>query len=149
MANDLIIEVRRLYYKPGYTSGKMYLNGEYFCDTLEDTGRNLPDVCPFTPKEIDCRCPEKVYGKTCIPCGTYKAVYNYSGKLKRNLILLLDTPHFRGIRIHRGSNIFHTEGCILVGFNKIVGGLIDSSTCEYILNKKAATASKILVIVTS
>jgi hypothetical protein len=149
MANDLIIEVRRLYYKPGYTIGKMYLNGEYFCDTLEDTGRNLPDVCPFTPKEIDCRCPEKVYGKTCIPCGTYKAVYNYSGKLKRKLILLLDTPHFRGIRIHRGSNALHSEGCILVGENKVVGGLLNSANYESLLNLTAQKSSKILVIITS
>lgn len=147
--NDLIIEIRRQWFKPGYTIGKMYVNGQYFCDTLEDAGRNLPAACPYTSRSVDCRCPEKVYGQTCIPTGTYKAQYNYSGKLRRNLILLLDTPHFRGIRIHKGNNAAHTEGCILVGENKVVGGLINSAPYEAKLNALAAKSSKILVIVSS
>ena len=146
---DLIIEVRRQYLKTGYTIGKMYVNGQYFSDTLEDTARNLPDACPDTQKDRDCRCPQKIYGETCILPGTYKAVYNLSGKLKRKLILLLDTPHFRGIRIHRGNTAAHSEGCILVGENKKIGALINSTPYEEKLNDMAARASKILVIIRS
>lgn len=35
------ILVKRVAKKPSYTIGKMYIDGEYFCDTLEDTDRGL------------------------------------------------------------------------------------------------------------
>ena len=35
------IEVRRRYLGSDYTIGSMYINGEYFCDTLEDKVRDL------------------------------------------------------------------------------------------------------------
>ena len=31
----------RKYKKQDYTIGKLYINGQYFCDTLEDTDRGL------------------------------------------------------------------------------------------------------------
>lgn len=35
------IQVKRIAKRSSYTVGKMYLDGKYFCDTLEDTDRNL------------------------------------------------------------------------------------------------------------
>jgi hypothetical protein len=35
------LKLKRIAKKPTYTIGKLYLNGEYFCDTLEDTDRGL------------------------------------------------------------------------------------------------------------
>lgn len=30
------LKLERLYLKPDYTIGKLYIDGKYFCDTLED-----------------------------------------------------------------------------------------------------------------
>lgn len=35
------IRVRRVARKSDYTIGKVYINGEYFCDSLEDKDRGL------------------------------------------------------------------------------------------------------------
>jgi hypothetical protein len=35
------ILLKRIAKKPNYTIGKIFINGEYFCDSLEDTDRNL------------------------------------------------------------------------------------------------------------
>ena len=103
------IKVDRIYKGESYTIGKMYLNGEYFCDTLEDAIR-----------------PVKIPNETAIPAGTYKVEVTYSPRFKRNLPLLVDVPNYTGIRIHNGSNKDHTSGCILVGFNTSKGKLTDS-----------------------
>lgn len=103
------IKVDRIYKGESYTIGKMYLNGKYFCDTLEDAIR-----------------PVKIPNETAIPAGTYKVEVTYSPRFKRNLPLLVDVPNYTGIRIHNGSNKDHTSGCILVGFNTSKGKLTDS-----------------------
>ena len=103
------IKVDRIYKGESYTIGRMYLNGEYFCDTLEDAIR-----------------PVKIPNETAIPAGTYKVEVTYSPRFKRNLPLLIDVPNYTGIRIHNGSNKDHTSGCILVGFNTSKGILSDS-----------------------
>ena len=72
----------------------------------------------------------KVYGKTCIPFGTYKIVVNMSPKFKRELPRLLDVPSFEGILIHRGNTAEDSAGCILVGENKEVGKVLNSTPYE-------------------
>lgn len=84
------------------TLGSMRIDGEFFCSTLEDKVRRLPEE-------------KKVWGKTAIPAGTYKIVMHDSPKFKRRLPMLLDVPHFTGILIHRGNTVEDTVGCILVG----------------------------------
>ena len=105
-----------------YTIGELYVQEEdkltqtyKICDTLEDAFRLLPKACPNTPKGKSCECKEKVYGKTCIPNGTYTVVLSYSNRFKRVLPELLDVPHFLGIRIHSGNSSKDTEGCIILG----------------------------------
>ncbi|WP_239060755.1 DUF5675 family protein [Bacteroides sp. 519] len=96
------IMLKRTAKKREYTIGKLYLNDKYFCDTLEDTVRDLS-------KE------EKVPGKTAIPAGIYKVIVNKSPRFGRQLPKLLDVPHFTGILIHKGNTSNNTSGCILVG----------------------------------
>ena len=115
------ILVKREYKKKDYTIGKMYIDGEYFCDTLEDTDRGLTQVMSLAEiKEV------KEYGNTAIPTGKYPIAYTYSPRFKKHLPLLLQVPAFEGVRIHSGNTHKDTEGCILLGENKAVGKVLNS-----------------------
>ena len=131
--------------KDKYTIGKLYIDGVYFCDTLEDTSRGLTQS--MKEHEIS---KIKVHGNTAIPTGTYKITLNIispkfskykqykfcEGKLPR----LLDVPGFEGVLIHIGNTPKDTEGCILVGYNKVVGGLINSTIAFKALYSKLLEA---------
>lgn len=107
------LKVERLWKKPGYTVGRLYVDGKFFCSTLEDTVRDLNRE-------------RKVPGKTAIPYGEYKVVFNWSPKFGRNLPRLLNVPAFEGILIHPGNTADDSSGCILVGKNTKVGRLTES-----------------------
>ncbi|MBP1592995.1 MAG: hypothetical protein H6Q12_13 [Bacteroidetes bacterium] len=109
------LELRRIALKPTYTIGKLYIDGEYFCDTCEDKVR---------PRG------EKIPGETGIPAGTYKVIVNVSPKFKRLLPRLLNVPGFDGILMHRGNTAKDSSGCILVGENKKVGMVLNSTYYE-------------------
>ena len=107
------LRVERLWKKPAYTVGRLFVDGKFFCNTLEVTVRDLSNE-------------KKVYGKTAIPYGEYKVVYNWSPKFGRNLPRLLNVPAFEGILIHPGNTADDSAGCILVGRNTEVGRLTES-----------------------
>lgn len=118
------LELKRIFKGKDYTIGRLFIDGKYFCDTLEDPVRQLDSA------------DDKIYSKTAIPAGKYKVSmsivspkysirksYNWcGGRLPR----LLDVPFFEGILIHSGNTPDHTAGCILVGENKIKGQVINS-----------------------
>lgn len=124
------LTLQRIYKGDSYTIGKLYINGEYFCDTLEDAVRQLPEECQYEKAKQLCQCEEKVYGQTAIPEGKYKVILSYSNRFKRVLPLLLGVEHFEGIRIHSGNTSKDTEGCILVGFNSEKGKVLRSRITE-------------------
>ena len=111
------LKLKRIALKPTYTIGKLYINDEYFCDTLEDTVRNLNEE-------------PKVPGKTAIPAGKYKVVLTISPRFGRILPRLLEVPYFEGILIHKGNTAKDTSGCILVGENKQKGMVLNSAYYE-------------------
>lgn len=125
------ITVKRIAKRGSYTIGKMYIDGEYFCDTLEDTDRGLLQSMDLN--EIKSK---KIPGQTAIPTGTYKVIVNQSPKFKRNLPRLLAVPGFEGVLIHRGNTNKDTAGCILIGENKEVGKVINSTRYEMRLVNK-------------
>lgn len=107
-----------------YTIGKLHVNGKYFSDTIEDQDRLYYGM-------------PKIKGKTAIPCGRYEIVQNvfsnrfgnktfYKGLCNGYLPRLLNVPQFDGVLIHCGNSSADTEGCILVGLNKVVGKVVDS-----------------------
>lgn len=114
------LHIQRSYKGQFYTIGDLFVNGSYLCNTLEDTVRLLT-------------IEKKIPGKTAIPAGKYNVIVNKSPKFKRDLPRLLDVPHFEGVLIHRGNLPEHTEGCILVGENKVKGKVINSTKYELIL----------------
>lgn len=107
-----------------YTIGKMYIDGEYFCDTLEDRVRDLNKNGKFDNGEV------KVAGETAIPYGRYQVVVTMSPKFKRELPRLLNVPNFEGILIHRGNTDKDSAGCLLLGENKVKGKVINSTPYE-------------------
>lgn len=112
------IDVTRKAFKETYTIGEMYIDGEYFCDTLEDKVRVLRTI------------KDKVPGETAIPEGTYEVALGMSPRFKRVLPRLHDVPFFDGILIHRGNTAEDTHGCILVGDNRAKGKVLDSAKTE-------------------
>lgn len=83
---------------------------------------------------------KKVKSETAIPAGTYKVVVNNSPKFKRNLPRLINVPGFDGILIHRGNTHFDSAGCILVGENKLVGKVINSTKYEKMITELLTAA---------
>lgn len=116
--------LKRIARKPSYTIGKLFVDGVYFCDTLEDTdrldkGMNLDEIKA-----------KKIPSQTAIPEGTYKVIVNTSPKFKRLLPRLVNVPGYEGVLIHRGNTAADTAGCILVGENKQVGKVLNSTYYE-------------------
>lgn len=124
------LKLLRKYKKETYTIGELYINGKFFCSTLEDKDRGLAQTMP-----LDIIRSKKVAGETAIPSGNYKVIVNMSPKFKRILPRLLNVPGFDGILIHRGNSDKDSSGCILVGENKVVGKVINSTGYELKLVK--------------
>ena len=135
---ELILE--RIAKRKTYTIGRLCILEEvideystgtaerYFCDTLEPTWRDYRNGA------------YKVKGRSAIPEGRYAVVISWSPKLKQWLPILLGVPKFEGIRIHAGNSAKDTEGCILVGKNKLVGQVVDSRIWVHRLKQKIVEA---------
>ena len=115
------IQLKRIAKKETYTIGKLYLDGVYFCDTIEDKDRGLNQIMSINDIK-----KKKVYGETAIPTGTYKLVIDYSNRFKKNMAHILNVPGYEGIRIHTGNSAKDSLGCIIVGKNKVVGKVVES-----------------------
>lgn len=113
--------LKRIARKPLYTIGNLYIDGVWFCNTIEDTDRNLSQNMPLS--EI-----QKIKQKdiTAIPTGTYKVILSKSPRFKKVLPEILSVPGFAGIRIHSGNTQYDSSGCLIVGENKVVGKVINS-----------------------
>ncbi len=139
------LKLERKYRNNNYCIDKLYINGKYFSDVLEDPDRGLTDS--MTLEEIK---KIKVKGNTCIPYGTYNITITYSPRFKKNLPLLNNVKGFDGIRIHSGNKPQDTEGCLLPGFNKVKGQVINSkvTTDKLIAQIQQAINKKEKVIIT-
>lgn len=140
------ILVERKWKKDTYTIGKLYINGVYFCNTLEDKDRGLKQKDPLSFIRT-----KKVYGETAIPTGIYRitmdvvspkysAVGWYYNLCKGRMPRLLNVPGFEGILIHPGNTALDTYGCILVGKNTVVGKVTDSKNTFAKLYKQMKAA---------
>ena len=123
--------VKRIAKKTKYTIGKLFINGVFYANTLEDTDRGLTQN--MSEDEIKSK---KIYGETAIPTGTYKIDMGtispnfknhswakpYKGKIPR----LINVKGFDGVLIHPGNSDQDTFGCLLVGKNDVVGKVTNS-----------------------
>lgn len=129
------IHLWRRYRSKSYCIGRLYIDGKYFCDVLEDMDRGIDSSMKVS--DIERR---KVYGETAIPLGRYEVKLTYSPKFatrqwcsryKGILPLLCDVPAFSGVRIHVGNKPEDSLGCLLVGENKVKGQVIHSTETFY------------------
>lgn len=125
------LNIKRIARRETYTIGRLYIDGKYFCDTLEDKDRGLRQDMPIAVIRAT-----KRKGITAIPTGRYRmtlavqspkfskrATYQFcNGYLPR----LINVPGYDGVLIHIGNTARDTEGCLLVGRNTQVGKMLDS-----------------------
>lgn len=126
------LKLKRIAKRPNYTIGKLYIDGKYFCDTIEDTDRGLSS----TMNEAVIMA-KKIKHKTAIPAGKYavdmrtvstrfgsQAFYKdvCGGRVPR----LQGVKGFDGVLIHCGNTAEDSSGCILVGYNTVKGMVTNS-----------------------
>lgn len=145
------LRLKRIARRDTYTIGRLYVDGEYFCDTCEDVDRGLrQDMAQSVIRAI------KRKGVTAIPTGRYrvtmdvqspkfrtKAMYQFcNGYLPR----LINVPGFDGVLIHVGNTAKDTEGCLLVGKNTKVGKVLESRATFVKLYEKLRKAEDSIYI---
>lgn len=145
------LKLRRIARRDTYTIGKLYIDGVYFCDTLEDTDRGMMQSLPPSVNRA-----KKKAGATAIPIGKYqvtigvrsprfskKKQYDFCGGY---LPRLINVPAFEGVLIHIGNTANDTEGCILVGRNTKVGKVLESGVTFRALYAKLKEAKGYIFI---
>ena len=126
------LKLKRIYKGDTYTIGHLYAEGNYICDTIEDVDRGLTQDMPDDQIRR-----AKVKAQTAIPTGTYSITLNvvsqkfkkysyYEGFCDGKLPRLLNVKGFDGILIHKGNTQNDSAGCIIVGYNKIKGKVVNS-----------------------
>lgn len=146
-----------------YTIGHLYRqdkeNGQWvkLCDVIEDKDRGL--VQSMTEANI---AKLKVKGQTAIPTGTYEIVMNVVSPKFLKKPLYRDfcggkIPRFKyvkgfsGVCMHSGVDQDSTEGCPIVGENKVVGKVINSwatfKRIYPILKRAANNGERIMITV--
>jgi hypothetical protein len=149
MTMDLTL--KRIARRDTYTIGRLYVDGVYFCDTIEDKDRGLKQSLPASVNKA-----MKKAGATAIPTGKYqvtlkvksqrfskKKQYDFCGGFVPRLI---NVPAFEGVLIHVGNTAKDTEGCILVGRNIKVGKVLDSGVTFRALYAKLKEAKGYIYI---
>lgn len=128
----LKLDLYRYEYLEDRTFGKLFINNEYFCHTLEDA---------VMPQNI------KIKNETAIPIGEYEVNITFSSRFKRLMPVLKNVPNYTGIRIHGGNTPDNTSGCVLVAFNRY--GNVIQGTAEkklFLLLNKSKAEMMILAI---
>lgn len=128
------LKVTRNWKKDAYTVGRFFVDGKYWCNTLEDKDRDLHSSMPISSIRA-----KKVYGETAIPRGQYQIELSYSQKFAPRTWAkkygglvpeIKNVKGYSGVRIHPLNTAKDSLGCIGLGENR-TKGRIDNSTKWY------------------
>jgi len=106
----IILTLQRKTFGADYCAGYFLWDGSFFCNTLEDTDRQLHSF--MKDQAIS---QVKVKAETAIPYGFYEVIIDHSAHFGKDMPHVLNVPGFEGIRLHGGSKVAHSEGCPLLG----------------------------------
>lgn len=149
----LKLVLNRVELTPNYTMGRLYIDGQFFCDIVEDTVRDIGSGS----------CQKKVPAQTAIPYGTYNvSVKVPSPKFDPNgyykgvcgeyhVPMVMNVPCFDDIRIHKGSSAASSAGCLIVGNKSATAGRVDNTAAVferlYPILKKAEIDDKKKIVI--
>ena len=104
--------------------GRLELNGQFICYTLENRNK-------------------------LIPCGLYTVENSISPKFKRELPLLYNSkvPQKRGVRIHVGNYYYQSSACVLVGMGRKMEdfSLTESTNAETMVTMICRSVDSLLI----
>ena len=89
----MLIKLIRNKAKGNAITGRLVIDGRWFCNTLERKGYEILALC-------------------------YRVAVTKSPKFKRLLPIVQNVPQRSGIRFHRGTKPEHSTGCILLPADK-------------------------------
>lgn len=98
---------------PGFTLGRLFVEGMMYGFTCEDQDRKLEE----NPGA-------KIQKRTAIPRGLYRMTLSFSNRFQKVMPLIKDVPGFSGIRVHGGNDQYDTEGCPLLGAIRTAVGVM-------------------------
>lgn len=131
------IKVIRKYFKETYTIGNVFVDGQWFSNSLENKDRGLDQSMPLSQlKKL------KKYGITAIPTGRYEVKSYFWPKYRKTYPLLMNVPAFTGILIHGMQNASQSLGCIGIGENKRKGEILNSRVYVRRLTEMLISAEK-------
>lgn len=136
------LKLKRTHLADTYTLGELFIDGKFFCFTVEDKDRDINK-----DGDLDDAGEAKVYGETAIPKGTYKTVLSMSNRFKKLMPEVLKVKGFEGIRIHAGNTAIDSHGCIIVGTVRTPNGVGLSRQCFTKLMEKLTGISNIILTI--
>lgn len=120
------ITVKRYKHAADFTIGKLFIDGEFECYTLEDEKREVKVM-------HETRIPEGKYPVVLRTFGGHHERYEKKFPEHEGMLWVTNVPGFKDILIHIGNDDDDTSGCLLVGLNPDeANGKIVNSTAAYL-----------------
>lgn len=116
---NMELTLHRVRFYDTRTTGQLYVDGDYFCFTLEDKMREVAGQPVAT---------WKVQNETAIPVGKYKVTLENSPRFGIDTLTVNNVPGYSGIRMHPGNTEGDTDGCLILGYKITDQGLIVPGT---------------------
>lgn len=136
------LKLKRTHLNTTYTLGELFIDGKFFCFTVEDKDRDINK-----DGDLDDSGETKVYGETAIPKGEYKTVLSMSNRFKKLMPEVKNVKGFEGIRIHAGNTAIDSHGCIIVGAVRTPNGVGLSRQCFTKLMEKLTGVENITLTI--